>query len=131
MGVGTSVTFGVIAAGAAPMAYQWRFNGSGLPGATGANLTLTNTGLADAGNYYVLVTNGFGSVTSVVATLVLTPPVTSIAVSGVGLDERPSGFIGDDWMNASQHSLSATPLVITGAQMQSTAPRFYRAVLLP
>jgi outer membrane protein assembly factor BamB/alpha-tubulin suppressor-like RCC1 family protein len=84
--VGRSVTFGVIAVGTAPLAYQWRFNGTGLPAATNANLTLTNTGLADAGNYSVAVTNAFGSVTSVVATLTLTSAIPSIIVTGVGHD---------------------------------------------
>jgi uncharacterized protein (UPF0147 family) len=36
-----------------------------------------------------------------------------------------------DWVELSQHTLTPTPAVITGAQIQSTAQRFYRAVLLP
>jgi hypothetical protein len=36
-----------------------------------------------------------------------------------------------DWMDQSTHVLGETPLVILGAQMQSTAQRFYRAVMSP
>jgi hypothetical protein len=36
-----------------------------------------------------------------------------------------------DWVDQSTHVLGATPLVISGAQMQSTTQRFYRAVMSP
>ncbi|MBI5383402.1 MAG: immunoglobulin domain-containing protein [Verrucomicrobia bacterium] len=84
--LGASATFGVIAAGTAPLAYQWRFNSTNLPSATNANHTLTHAGLADAGNYSVIVTNAFGSVTSTVATLAVTSPSGSLSIAGAGLD---------------------------------------------
>jgi hypothetical protein len=64
-----NATFSVAANGVAPLAYQWRFGGSPIANATGNVLTVTNTQLINAGNYDVVVTNSFGSATSVVATL--------------------------------------------------------------
>jgi hypothetical protein len=83
---GTSATFGVIAVGTAPLAYQWRFNSTALPGATSANLRITNAILSNAGNYSVVITNGYGTVTSRIATLALTPAIPSVTVAGVGHD---------------------------------------------
>ena len=66
---GSNATFNVVAAGTAPLAYQWRFNNTNLPGTTNTSFTRTNVQSADAGNYSVVVTNSAGSVTSAVATL--------------------------------------------------------------
>jgi hypothetical protein len=74
--VGSNVTFNVAAIGAAPLSYQWRLNGTNLVGQVNTNLTLLNVQVADAGPYSVVVTNGFGSVTSSIATLaVIAAPV--------------------------------------------------------
>ncbi|HSU57555.1 MAG TPA: LamG-like jellyroll fold domain-containing protein, partial [Candidatus Dormibacteraeota bacterium] len=64
----SNATFTVIASGLGPH-YQWRFNGTNLAGATASSLTLTNVSIASAGSYAVRITNGFGVVTSAVATL--------------------------------------------------------------
>jgi endonuclease/exonuclease/phosphatase family metal-dependent hydrolase len=66
---GQSVIFTVTAAGTAPLAYQWRWNATNLPGATADSFTLTNAQLAAAGSYSVVVTNSVGSVTSAPAIL--------------------------------------------------------------
>jgi hypothetical protein len=72
--VGATVNFTVTAAGTAPLAFQWRFNGASLPGRTQSTLALAAVQLADAGTYSVVVTNGYGAVTSTVATLTVTNP---------------------------------------------------------
>ncbi len=64
-----SATLGVIAAGAAPLRYQWRRNGTVLPGATNAALVLANVQGEDAGDYSVLIYNSIGSTASSNATL--------------------------------------------------------------
>ena len=64
-----NATFNVVAIGAPPLAYDWQKNSVSLPGATTASLTIVNVVGADAGDYRVIITNSFGSVTSVVATL--------------------------------------------------------------
>jgi hypothetical protein len=69
--IGDNVTFAVVAGGASPLSYQWRFNGTDIPTASGASLELTNVQLSQAGNYDVIVSNHYGSVTSAVATLMV------------------------------------------------------------
>jgi uncharacterized delta-60 repeat protein len=69
---GQAVTFDVTAIGTDPMTYQWRQGGTNLAGATSTSLTLHSLELSEAGNYDVIVSNKFGSVTSAVATLNLT-----------------------------------------------------------
>ncbi len=68
---GGTATFTVTAAGTLPLAYQWRRDGTTLPGATTPSLTLANVQAAQAGAYTVVVTNALGSVTSEPATLLL------------------------------------------------------------
>ena len=64
-----SITMRVSAAGAAPLKYQWRFNGANISLATNSTLTLTNIQTTNAGSYTVVVTNSSGSITSSIATL--------------------------------------------------------------
>lgn len=77
--VGQSITLTVAASARVPMTYQWRRNGSPIPGATNAALTLVNPTEGDAGSYSVAVTNLAGTTASAAAALtlpavVLTPP---------------------------------------------------------
>jgi len=65
---GAPVTFTVSASGTSP-AYQWFHNGVAIPGASTASITLNGVGLADAGQYRVVVSNSGGAATSVLATL--------------------------------------------------------------
>ncbi len=73
--VGTEAAFTVAAAGMEPLAYRWRkdgtnlVNGGNLSGVTTTNLTISNVQLTNAGNYTVVITNAYGSMTSSVATL--------------------------------------------------------------
>ncbi len=67
--VGASVTFSVTASGTTPLLYQWRKDGTDIPGATSAALTLNNVQTVDAGDYTVVVSNSTGSVTSAPARL--------------------------------------------------------------
>jgi hypothetical protein len=76
---GGTATFGVVATGAPLLQFQWRFNGTNIVWGTNALLTITNTLLANAGSYDVVVTNVAGSVTSVVATLTVVPGTPSFS----------------------------------------------------
>jgi uncharacterized lipoprotein YbaY len=76
---GSDVTFTVIAAGASPLSYQWRFNSNNISGATSTSLTLTNLQLTNAGKYSVLVANSFGTTNSKQATLTIYMPPTILA----------------------------------------------------
>ncbi|HWN95353.1 MAG TPA: hypothetical protein VNT99_10005, partial [Methylomirabilota bacterium] len=55
--------------------YQWRANGTNLPGATNATLVLANVDLTQAGDYQVIVFNGAGGVFSSNAHFTVLSPV--------------------------------------------------------
>jgi hypothetical protein len=69
--IGTNVLFTVSATGFGTLSYQWQFNGVDIGGAAGANLSLTNVQSANAGSYWVVVSNALGAVTSAVASLTI------------------------------------------------------------
>lgn len=64
---GATVVLTVTAGGTPPLAFQWRRFSTNLPAATNASLSLTALQPENAGDYTVVVTNAFGSVTSLVA----------------------------------------------------------------
>ncbi len=66
---GQSVVFSVMAAGTPPLSYQWRKNGTNVPGANWVSLALTNVQATDLAGYDVLVSNLCGCTTSAVAVL--------------------------------------------------------------
>ena len=68
--VGSTVAFSVGAAGGTPLSYFWMRNGGMISGATNSTDAVTNVQLADSGSCFsCVVSNGFGMVTSAVATL--------------------------------------------------------------
>ena len=67
--MGGSVTFSVSASGQGSLRYQWRFNGTNLPGATNPTLTLTNVQPSQEGAYMVMVTDSVGTAPSQTALL--------------------------------------------------------------
>jgi len=78
---GDTANFSVVASGAAPLSYAWRFNGSPIPGADAATLSITNVEPTDEGAYDVVVSNPYSAATSAVATLtVLCPGTNSVLV---------------------------------------------------
>lgn len=93
--LGVTVTFQVAATGAAPLSHQWRLNEQALTGKTNFSLTVSNVQTTDAGSYSVLVTNVSGSVTSLVATLIVDPTFTKVTTGPVVTDGGSSG--GGAW----------------------------------
>jgi hypothetical protein len=73
---GQSAGFTVLAVGPEPITYQW-YHSAPLAGQTNYWLQLASAQLGDAGNYFVVLSNSFGSTTSRVAQLVVNgiPPV--------------------------------------------------------
>jgi hypothetical protein len=69
---GGTIRLTVLATGASPLAYQWRFNGADVTGETGTSLLIHNAQPQHAGIYSVLVSNPFGSVTSADAVVIVT-----------------------------------------------------------
>jgi hypothetical protein len=65
----TNVTMVAAAASGTPVRYQWMFNTTNIPNATNATLQLSNVLYTSSGDYAVVATDGYGSVTSTNATL--------------------------------------------------------------
>lgn len=78
---GAPVEFTVTAEGSQPLLYQWWKQGESLSGKTNLWLSITNTSLADAGDYLVQVYNSYGTVFSSNATLVVQPRQTNLCAS--------------------------------------------------
>jgi sugar lactone lactonase YvrE len=72
--LGSQVTFTVGVAGTPPFSFQWYFDGSAIPGATGATYTVSNAQESAAGSYSVMVTNAEGSAVSAAAALTVSLP---------------------------------------------------------
>lgn len=70
---GNAVSLRIAASGSGPLAYQWHFNGGSVTGATTSQLTFSNAQLTNAGNYFCVVMNPLGSVTSRVMSLTVYP----------------------------------------------------------
>ena len=73
--VGQTAMFTVVAAGSAPLSYQWQRNASAIPGATAASYTTPAAALSDSGaRFAVVVSNSAGNVISNAATLNVNVP---------------------------------------------------------
>lgn len=70
-GFGGALT--VVATGSTPLTYRWWHNGSPIDGANTPVIALNESQLTDAGTYFVVVSNPFGSVTSNTITVDVTP----------------------------------------------------------
>jgi hypothetical protein len=70
--MGVSATFSVVAQGAA-LSYQWKVNGTAIPGAVNASYQIPATTFSESGTAYtVTVTNSGGTMDSAPATLTVT-----------------------------------------------------------
>src|SRR5215472_580057 len=69
---GQSATFSVVAAGPAPLNYQWNKNGTAISGATSSSYTTPTTIFDNGAQFTVVISNAAGSVTSNAATLTVT-----------------------------------------------------------
>lgn len=87
---GTNVSFSVLASGTPPIRYQWQFNGTNLNGATLSALSLTNVQTVNSGLYSVIVSNGYGSVSSSNAVLTVRAPLFHNAPGNILM--TPQGF---------------------------------------
>ena len=80
--VGDNFKMSGLANGTFPLSYQWIRSGTVLPGATNTTLIFTPTVSSNAGNYVLVVTNAYGSITSSIAALQLTPFTLTNALAG-------------------------------------------------
>lgn len=135
-----SITLGVTATGMG-LTYQWQFNGTNLPGATGPGLTLTNLTTANAGVYRVLVGNSDGGiVTSQPATLLffgdLRHYAGTILAGPVGQQFRVdyADVVAPgttNWQVLTNLALPSSPYLFIDPNSPGKAQRFYRAAPLP
>ena len=138
---GTSASFIVSATGSGTLGYQWSGPLGKIPGATGDTVTLTNLYPTNSGNYFVVVTNAYGAVTSSVALLTVSanstigiatqPTNTHVALGGTAsFTVVPAGGGGYTYLwhagdaEPIPHAVSVTSatLVITNAQPSDIAP---------
>jgi Concanavalin A-like lectin/glucanases superfamily len=92
---GVPISMSVTASGGYPsvIGYQWWKNAGPVSNATNAALVLSNTVVGDSGSYYVVVTNAYGSVTSVtniITILPANPPILAADLAPLA----PTRFIG-------------------------------------
>jgi hypothetical protein len=145
---GGDIFFRVEATGTPPLAYQWYFDGVPIPAGTnfsgtGSTLTLKNLELTAAGQYWVVVTNNYGSATSSVANLVVNPAGISIGLyAGVTINGAIGKTFGiqyttdlstPNWTTAATVTLtnSVQLWVDTSVNVSGGTRRFYRVVALP
>ncbi len=115
---GQSVTLSVAASGGVT-GYQWYFNGTAISGATGASYTIASPTSANAGTYYVVITNANGSTTSNSITLTVnsatTPFFTESFAYPAGNLSGNGGWSGPAGYNVQAAGLSYTDS--TGAKL--------------
>jgi uncharacterized delta-60 repeat protein len=154
---GTTATFSVGVAGPSPFVYQWfkgnivMVDGGNISGSGTSMLSLGNAQAADAGNYLVVVSNNWGSVTSQVAQLTVTLPPPPLVIgnggSGFGFQNQQfqfslTGPLGSNviisaspdlqtWTPLLTNPLVNGSLIFTDLLSTNFPQRFYRAILLP
>jgi len=127
---GEGATFRVTADGSRPFTYQWQFEGTDLPGATSSALTLSRVSTNAAGNYTVVVSNAFGSVTSRQAVLtveveppLITSPLVAAGKQGVAFNYTLTGRHGPTLFSAlglpAGLEINPTNGVIQGVPLES------------
>jgi hypothetical protein len=81
--VNGQAAFAAVVNGAPPIALQWQFNGTNLPGQTATTLILPNVQTNEAGSYVLTATNSFGTNVSTAATLTVLPVPTNAVLVNV------------------------------------------------
>jgi hypothetical protein len=151
---GTVATFSVTPGGPAPFYYQWYKGNTALTdagnvsGSASTVLSLNKVQSADATNYFVVVSNNWGSVTSQVAQLTVMPPLAIATANGTfGYQNKRFQFMltgpqnGNAIIYASPDLKTWTPLqtnplingslIFTDLLATNFPQRYYRATLVP
>ncbi len=105
-----------LSAGAQPTTYQWQADGVNIADQTNATLVLSNLVLGSVSNYRVVVSNSFGSVTSVVASVEAGVKFTELFNTGVDDNNvfLPGGVIDSHYqLVASDDPLYPGPNAVT------------------
>jgi autotransporter-associated beta strand protein len=141
---GNTVTFTCSASGTPAPAYQWRFNGTNLSGATATALLLPNVAMGQAGSYSVAVTNVAGLTNSASAVLsVYSTAAPTLCGAGclsngqfqLSVTAVP-GYKYAIWASSNLIDWSVletnnAPFTLTDTNAPGCPCRFYRAQYLP
>jgi hypothetical protein len=137
--VGNPASFSVQAVGTPPLTYQWFHNGSGIANATNSSHTISQVQASDGGNYQVVITNSFGSVTSRVAQLSVAfldiDSYAGLKILGVPgrtyrIEATPSTGT-PNWQVLTNVVLPSNPYIWIDYESPSVPARLYRAAELP
>ena len=138
---GSNATFTVVAAGTAPITYQWKKGASNIVGATSASLTLNNVTAADAASYTVVVHSGCGAdVTSAAATLtvnaatsITTQPTSQTLCAGSNATftvvASGTGTITYQWKKGASNIVGATSASLTINNISAADAASYTVVV--
>jgi len=137
---GDSLLLQAGAVGIPPLAYQWRLNGSPIPGATIARYSVAGVGPGDAGDYDLVVTNVYGGATSVVASVqIIASPVILRDLSSqtnyrsmmanLSVDAGGAPPLSYQWIKAGTPILNGTNAVLTLANLQSADAADYQVIV--
>jgi len=139
---GHAVNFVVGASGWPALAYQWKFNGTTLNGATSPMLNLPNAFPANAGVYTVVITNVYGSLTSNPAMLTVSPLIIAAPAIPAGGQFQFSFDTATGVNYVVQYSTNLTqwlpfltvggvgaPLTLTDPNAAGSPQRFYRILM--
>jgi hypothetical protein len=137
--VGSTATFSVEAGACGPATYQWLFNGTNIPGATGALLTINNVGLQNVGKYQVRISGAGAVQLSAEATLSLIdlqidPVVTLTGPIGDHYRiEYRNGMEPTNSWHVLFNDVAATATMFDVVDHTAPRPpeRFYRAFVIP
>jgi hypothetical protein len=144
--LGTNASFSVSATGTAPLAYQWRFNDTDVPGATDTSYTRSNLQTNDGGYYSVLVTNIAGSLLSSNALLTILPlaPLRFDQITWVSPNDVKLVLSGEpgayailfasnivDWLPLINVTITNDPVEFHDLSSGDHTTRFYRATPAP
>ncbi|MGB7746536.1 MAG: hypothetical protein WBN75_04535, partial [Verrucomicrobiia bacterium] len=113
--LGSPVTLSVTAGGPPPLAFQWQTDGASgtqtnIPGAN-TNLVTLVPSTAGLNNFQVVVTNGYGAITSLVATVTVLPGSVPILTTDISpYSTNVYGFIGANVSFSANFGLGTMPI---------------------
>jgi hypothetical protein len=111
---GSNVTLIATSGGTLPLAYQWKFKGTNIAGATSNVMVLPNIQYGQAGNYSIAVTNAAGFVLSSNAFLTVNFPPANVRIVNTnsasgGAVTVPVSIVANGNENALAFSLTFEP----------------------
>jgi Immunoglobulin domain len=141
---GDEVTFTATATGSGPFAYQWRFNGTDIAGATNQIYSISGVQATQAGYYSVIVSNAVGSAVSAAAALWFVLPqlyTSADLLGGVRIDGPVGGLFevqvatnlaaASPWTTLTNLTLSTNPFPVVDPESAQKPNRIYRVIFQP